>query len=128
MRERTGRPGTVSPPHVKVGIFIYFLVTLPYQPLQDTLESKVHQVKTDPRVTLEPRELLESRANREGPGVMVSMVSMVREHLMDFRDPRDLPATRALTAVMGCKVRLVRWDLRDLWDLMVRKVSLACQV
>ena len=96
--------------------------------LQDTLVSQDHQVKTDLRVTLELRELLESRANREGPAVMVSTVSMGREHRMDFQDPRDLPATPVLTAVMGWKVSLVRWDLRDLWDLMVRKVSRACLV
>ena len=83
---------------------------------------------TDRRVTSELRELLESRANREGAGVMVSMVSMVREHLMEILDPRDLLATRVLTAVMELRVRLVSRDLRDLWDLMVRKVSQACLV
>ena len=83
------------------------------QILQDILARPVQLVLTDLRVTLEPRVLLESRGRREVLGVMASMVSMVRELLMDCQVPRDLRATLALMEEREQRERLGRWDPRD---------------
>ena len=83
------------------------------QILQDILARPVQLVLTDLRVTLEPRVLLESRGRREGQGVMASMVSMVRELLMDCQVPRDLRGTLALMEEREQRERLGRWDPRD---------------